>query len=133
MRRDAYFLILSHLLFIFTSIYLIWWEYAFWWYITLEFVGFNILCVYDIAEHRWCNVSVPAESSRTCISNPFIWYMTWFNNFHSVHHLDAPWKWVTFYKRKDYFFDKSIDKSKFVEKWYISLLVNMYKDPTKYI
>ncbi len=131
-RKDSFLLFSFHILLITFSVFFLSWEYILYWYVILEYVGFNILCIYDIAEHRWCKTHIPNKSSRTCYSNPFIWYMTWFNNFHSVHHLDTPEQCVAFSKRRQYFLDKELHPVSIHETWYFSFIIDMYKNPKNY-
>ena len=121
-----------HILFIIISILYKRYDIILVWYATLEFLWFNILCVYDISEHRWCNISDFDNDSRTVKSNFFITLINWFNNYHSVHHNDTLEKSVVFYKRKKYFELINSKETKEVEKSYLHLLYKMAKTPDFY-
>ncbi|QFR39009.1 hypothetical protein A9Q91_02130 [Candidatus Gracilibacteria bacterium 28_42_T64] len=88
--------------------------------------------MFDIAEHRGCDITDFENNSRTVISNYFITYITWFNNYHSVHHKDSKDKLVTFYKRKKYFdlFDKY--KTRKIEKSYLKFILKINENPSFY-
>lgn len=132
-KIDSIILFLFHIIFILLSVYYWYILYLLTWYIVLEFIGFNILCVFDIAEHRGCNISDFYNDSRTVKSNFFITFISWFNNYHSVHHTDTLEKSVIFYKRKKFFDNVNQFQTTQVENSYIWFLKKLRKNPEKYI
>lgn len=129
-KFDSFLLFFCHLSIIIIWIYSWNYIYVFIWYFSLEYIWFNILTVFDISEHRLCDLKDFYNDSRTVLSNTFITLITWFNNYHSVHHTDSIDKSVTFYKRKKFFEKFNIKETIQVEKsyiWFLKKLNNISK------